>query len=260
MGLLRRESGPPHGLTFGLGVGDDLVLQGLQTGPVALAAQGHDGVMVEPFQLVEHLLLLLHGHLALHLLEFGRFVGFSPHDVKLAAAALPLRVDFVAKAGRAQRTTLVEALGISKLGRKRVVGAARSEPFALGSALAVGVATLNHEVLDDPMEKRSIEIALPGQLNEVVTVGGRLVVKADEDVAFGSADFDVCRHKKVFNRVVARRELLSYEMKVGLSPHGSCPFMKWELSFYRAEYFLIFIRSGRRDVVMLRKFRKIIGL
>src|SRR3712207_7004572 len=69
MGLLRRESGPPHGLTFGLGVGDDLVLQGLQTGPVALAAQVHDGVMVEPCQLVEHLLFLLHGHLALHLLR-----------------------------------------------------------------------------------------------------------------------------------------------------------------------------------------------
>ena len=48
---------------------------------------------------------------------------------------------------------------------------------------AIGVAALDHEVLDDPMDEQGVIDAHLCNLQEVVTRQGRLVVKGDAEVA-----------------------------------------------------------------------------
>ena len=134
-------------------------------------------------KLVEDVLLHLHAHLLLHLLQLVLLVGLSPDDIELAAAALTLRVHLVAQTGSAQGTALVEELWINKLGRDGVIRSARAQHLALRSALAVRVAALDHEILDDTVEECAIEISLLCQLQKVVTMLRSLVVEAHLDVA-----------------------------------------------------------------------------
>ena len=111
-------------------------------------------------KLVEDVLLHLHAHLLLHLLQLVLLVGLSPDDIELAAAALTLRVHLVAQTGSAQGTALVEELWINKLGRDGVIRSARAQHLALWSTLAVRVAALDHKILDDTVEECAIEISL----------------------------------------------------------------------------------------------------
>ena len=166
-----------------LGFIHQLILQLHQALAVAVAAEVHDFIMVLLGKLVEDVLLHLHAHLLLHLLQFVLLVGLSPDDIELAAAALTLRVHLVAQTGSAQGTALVEELWINKLGWDGVIRSARAQHLALWSALAVRVAALDHEILDDTVEECSIEISLLRQLQEVVTMLRSLVVEAHLDVA-----------------------------------------------------------------------------
>ena len=108
---------------------------------------------------------------------------FFAYGTKMAAAALTLRVHLVAQTGSAQGTAFVEELWINKLGRDGVIRSARAQHLALWSALAVRVAALDHEILDDTVEECAIEISLFCQLDEVVTMLRCLVVEAHLDVA-----------------------------------------------------------------------------
>src|SRR5574344_2012804 len=162
---------------------NQVVLQFLQSRTVAIASEFHNLCLVLSHQSVKHRLLLLHGHLPLHLLQFRWFVGLSPHDIKLASAALPVRVHLVARARCTQCPTLVEELRINKLSRDGIVRSARSQVLSSRSPLRVGVAALNHEVLNHTVEQRSVEITLLRQFHEVITMTRSLVIQAHYDVA-----------------------------------------------------------------------------
>ena len=127
-------------------------MQRLQSGAVAVATQVHYLVVVLFCQRVEHVLLLLHRHLALELLQFGGLEGLAPHYVELAATALFGRIYLVAETCCAQRATLVKELRIYKLGGKGVVWSAAAEHLACWCVAAVRVAALNHEVFYHAME------------------------------------------------------------------------------------------------------------
>jgi hypothetical protein len=82
----------------------------------------------------------------------------------------------------------VVVLGIYKFGGDGILGTSHAKVLACRCSLRVGVATLNHEVLDDTMKECPVIIAFAGKLEEVVTVFGGLVVKAHYDVAIGGTD------------------------------------------------------------------------
>ena len=155
----------------------------MQTGTVAVAAHVHDLVLVIRHEVVEGNGQLVLLHLLLHLLELCGLVGLAPHDVKLAAARLLVRVYLVAQTGCTQSATLVEECG-ADLCLNGVVGTASAELLALGSTLAVGVAALYHEIFYHAVKQRAVIVALLCELHDVVTVLGCLVVKAHNDVAF----------------------------------------------------------------------------
>ena len=158
-------------------------MQFLQSGAVAVASQFHYLVAVLACELVEYRLFLLHLHLSFHLLQFRFLVGLSPDDIKLASAALALRVHLVAETGGAQRTTLMEELRIHELCRYGIVRSAGSQILSCRCTFAVGVAALDHEILYHSMKQSSVEISFLGELYEVVAMFWGLVVEAHEDVA-----------------------------------------------------------------------------
>ena len=58
-----------------------------------------------------------------------------------------------------------------------------TQHFASRCPLGVRIAALDHEILDDPMEKGAVLISLFHQLQEIVTVKRGLVIQANNDVA-----------------------------------------------------------------------------
>ena len=166
-----------------------LVLEFHQPLTVTAAAQVHDFIVMLASQLVEDILLGLHRHLFLHLAQFVLSISLTPHDVELASAALALWVHLVVQAGSTQGATLMKQAWTVYLGRNGIVWSARSQHLSLGSILAVGVAALNHKVLDDTMKKSAVEVSFLSQFYEVVTMTRSLVVEAHDDVALCSLDF-----------------------------------------------------------------------
>ena len=77
----------------------------------------------------------------------------------------------------------MEELRINKLSRDGIVRSARSQVLSSRSPLRVGVAALNHEVLNHTVEQRSVEITLLRQFHEVITMTRSLVIQAHDDVA-----------------------------------------------------------------------------
>lgn len=73
-------------------------------------------------------------------------------------------------------------------GGHRVVGAARAEHLAGRGTDAVGIATLNHEVADDAVKQRAVEIALTGEFHKIVAMQRSGIVQADRNVAFRSVE------------------------------------------------------------------------
>ena len=126
---------------------------------------------------VKHRLLLLHRHLLFKLLQFLLLVHLAPHDVELTSAALALGVHVVAQARSTQGTALVEEGGELNLCGERVSRTARAEHLSSGRTNAVGVAALNHKVLNDAVEERAVERAFLDQFDKVIAVEGSLVVQ-----------------------------------------------------------------------------------
>ena len=167
-----------------LGFIHQFVLEFHQAFTVAVAAEVHNLIMMLFGKLVEDVLLHLHAHLLLHLLQFILLVGLSPYNIELATAALAFRVYLISQTGCAQGTTLVEKLWINKLGRDGIVRTTCAQHLAFRSAFAVWIAALNHKILDDTMEESAVKISLLRQLDEVVTMLRCLVVEANLDIAF----------------------------------------------------------------------------
>jgi hypothetical protein len=61
--------------------------------------------------------------------------------------------------------------------------------------LAVQVATLYHEILDDPMEQQRVIHLHFHELHEIVTMKGRLVIEFYTDIAF-------CRFQQYFGTLL----------------------------------------------------------
>ena len=64
--------------------------------------------------------------------------------------------------------------------------------FAFGCTLAVGIATLNHKVLNDTVKECAVIISLLCEFKDVVAMFRSFVVKAHNDVALWSFDFNLC--------------------------------------------------------------------
>ena len=165
-----------------LGLVSQLLLQGLQPLAVTLTTHLHNLVVVLTHQLIEGRLDLLHLQLLGELTQLALVIHLTPDDIELRTAAATLGIDLVALTGCGQGTTLVEEV-VLDLGLKGVVGTAHAQHLADRGALRVGVAALNHKALDDTMEQGTVIIALAHQFDEVITVNGGLVIKANHDVA-----------------------------------------------------------------------------
>ena len=74
-------------------------------------------------------------------------------------------------------------LGQAELSLNGVVVVTRSQPLSRLGILAVQIATLYHEVLDNPVEEQRIIDMLLDELQEVVTMLRRLVEQRNTDVA-----------------------------------------------------------------------------
>ena len=79
-----------------------------------------------------------------------------------------------------------------------VVGSACTKLLALWRILAVGVAALHHEVLDDAMEQRSVVETLFNELQHIVTMFRGVVVEAHDDVALRCLDLYLCHCRNIY--------------------------------------------------------------
>lgn len=82
--------------------------------------------------------------------------------------------------------------GVAEVAVAQLAVARRREELAVGSRAdtAVGVAALNHKVLDDAMEEGAVEDAFASELEEVVAVDGGLVAELNADDASRSLQTD----------------------------------------------------------------------
>ena len=181
------------GFTLLLGQGHSLflqfVLQGHQACVVAVLAQLDDATAVLDHEVVENVLQLLLSHLALELGELAGTVDIASDDVELATAGTLLGIDLVALTGSSEGSLLMYQR-LVELGRDGVVGASGTEMCSGRSSTRIGIATLNHKVLDDTVEESAVVIALTGQLEEIITMKGGLVIETNGDVTEGGLDQD----------------------------------------------------------------------
>lgn len=110
-------------------------------------------------------------------------IHLAPDDIELAGRGATLGVLLVAFAGHGHGSPTVEYLRQTELRLLGVVEVARAESLSGFGMLAVGVAALDHEVLDDAVEEQRVVDAHLRQFQEVVAVLRRLVIEADADVA-----------------------------------------------------------------------------
>ena len=85
----------------------------------------------------------------------------------------------------------MEDLRQAELWLDGIVEVARTQQLAGLGVLAVQIAALNHEVLDDTMEKQGIVDVHADELQEIVAVQGCLVIEGQTDVALGSLQQDL---------------------------------------------------------------------
>ena len=165
------------------------VLQGHQACVVAVLAQLDDATAVLDHEVIKDVLQLLLRHLTLELGEFAGTVDLASDDVELATTGTLLGIDLVALTGSSEGSLLVYQR-LVELGRDGVVGASGTEMCCGRSSTRIGIATLNHKVLDDTVEESAVVIALTGQLEEIITMKGGLVIKTNGDVTEGGLDQD----------------------------------------------------------------------
>jgi len=116
-------------------------------------------------------------------------------DVELRRAAAHFGVCIVALACCGQRATFVEEPGQTELRLQRVAEVSVAEGLVARGRLqgavslrvyaAVGVAALDHEILDDAMKERAVEDTLSHILKEIVAMARCLVAQLHADDAVG---------------------------------------------------------------------------
>jgi len=181
-------------------VGEDLLdaLQHVETfgdfakdGVLAVQMGSATGLAIEVLQLGRHRDTMLgHGVEALaYRLQLGRGEGGAPHDVELATTGATLGIDIVALTGHSQRTTTMRmqqvAVAVEELCLNGIAHLAVAQRGPRLCVATVGVATLNHEILDDTMEEQRVVEMFVGQAQEVVAMQRGVVVERQEDVALG---------------------------------------------------------------------------
>ena len=144
--------------------------------------------------------------LLLHIQQGLIVIDLTGDDVELTSRRFLLGIYIIPLAGGGQGSALVEILGIDELGRKGITHVAPAQCLSLGRVLTLRVSRLDHEVLDDPVEQRTIVWAFLGQLNEVVPMFRCLVVEFHHDVSRGGLDFQSCFHfSLVCSRLTGRQ-------------------------------------------------------
>ena len=138
---------------------------------------GHTALLtVEVEQLVGHgdTMVGLRLDLIANLIELLGGVGLSPDDIELTAAGTAFGILAVALACRRQRPTLVgmqqTAFAREELSLDGIVGTPLAQRDTGFGMTAVGVATLNHEVLDDTVEEQRVVELLIDEFQEVVAM------------------------------------------------------------------------------------------
>ena len=158
-----------------VGFSSQSLLQRLKSGAVTVPAHLHDFRTVLGGKGIEGFLNALHPQLLGELSQLPLTIDLSPDDVELRPAAPSLGVHLVALPGSSQRTALMQQV-VLDFRLNGVIGTTRPQHLAGRSTLGVGVATLNHKVLDDPVEQRPVIIALLCQFQEIVPMQRGLVV------------------------------------------------------------------------------------
>lgn len=109
------------------------------------------------------------------------------YDVELAAAA---GFFGIAVSCRGQSPALVKETG-SKFGGNAGGGSAITQRFARFCRFGVGVATLNHEVLDHSVKQGAVVVACFDQPQKIISVERRGVGQAQDQYALGGREPDV---------------------------------------------------------------------
>ena len=79
---------------------------------------------------------------------------------------------------------------IDELGRNRVVRSSLSVELCLGTVAGVWVARLNHESVDDPVEKQAVVVVFAHELAEIVPVSRCLAVEFHADCSLRRDDVE----------------------------------------------------------------------
>ena len=127
--------------------------------------------------------------------EVGRAAA-TGDNVELAGAAAVLGVDIVAFTGCCHRAAPMDNPWRAELWFQGVTQVAIAQFLSRLCRAAVGVTSLNHEVIDDAVEEQRVVEVLVHQLQEVVAVDGGLVVEGYADVALSSLDDDLWAHRR----------------------------------------------------------------
>ena len=69
-----------------------------------------------------------------------------------------------------------------ELGFEGVSCIPRTETLSRRSALAIGIAALDHEILDYPVKKCAVIETFPGKLEEIVAMDGSFVIETNGNV------------------------------------------------------------------------------
>ena len=110
----------------------------------------------------------------------------------MACARLAIGVGVVGFAGGSQYTTAMENLRQAQFLFHCPVEVALTEELARKGILALGVATLYHEILDDAMEEQGVIYVEIHQFDEVVAMERCGVVEAQSDVAGCCLEHHLC--------------------------------------------------------------------
>ena len=173
---------------LGLGLLDELLLEGVETLLVAGGLHLLNLSHVLLRQTLELGLLLRIESVRLDHRHLLRRQLLARDDVELRCRRAALRVHLVARARSRQSAALVEVARIEDLGLLRIAQVAAAELCAGLRRLAVGVAGLNHEFVDDAVEERAVVRALLHQLQKVGLVTGCVAVELHRDVALRGVD------------------------------------------------------------------------
>lgn len=205
---------------------------------------------------------MLHLHLFNEILHLTRGESSAPNDIELGTTAALLWVRPVVLARCCKGSPLV-VYATAEFGFKGIAGTTDTESLTCRSILGIGVAALNHESLDDPMEERPVVIALANEFQEVVTVYGRLVIEAYHYVAHRGMDFHtLCLYSH------GDKEQQAYD-KVSVFRHDRCKVNEFfgkhkekrrEKVWRFARFFVISPTEKRSMMRMIKKIAPFIGL